>query len=129
MNNDTSWGDTQKLLAFLLVLAFIVVIYLWMLHPPSSDPGTTSVLNTLVGTLGGMAGMVVTFYFGSSKGSKDKDDTMASIASHAAGNGTTQPPGTTTTTTTSAPPAAAESPPTTTTTTAAPAPPPAAPAT
>lgn len=74
-----SWNDTQKLLAFGLVTAFVVVILLWMFHPPTGDAGTTAVLNTLVGTLGGMAGMVATFYFGSSQGSKTKDDTTASL--------------------------------------------------
>ncbi len=77
--NTESWTNTQKLLACGLVMAFVGVILLWMLHPPSADAGTTAVLNTLVGTLGGMAGMVVTFYFGSSQGSKDKDDTISNV--------------------------------------------------
>jgi hypothetical protein len=74
-----NWNDAQKLLAFTLTVSFIVVILLWMFHPPSGDAGTTAVLNTLVGTLGGMAGMVVTFYFGSSKGSSNKDDTISEM--------------------------------------------------
>jgi hypothetical protein len=98
MTKET-WSDTQKLLAFVLVVAFIVIILLWMLHPPSADAGTTSVLNTLVGTLGGMAGMVVTFYFGSSQGSKDKDTAMRDIATHVTGTGNGN--GTVSTTTTS----------------------------
>ena len=118
MEKDASWGDTQKLLAFILVISFIIVIVIWMFHPPSADSTTTPVLYTLVGTLGGLAGTVVTFYFGSSKGSKDKDDTMASIATHTTGNGTAALlPGTTSTTTTTAAPVAAETAPTTTTTT------------
>jgi hypothetical protein len=118
VTNDTSWNDTQKLLAFILVIAFIVIILVWMFHPPSAEAATTSVLYTLVGTLGGMAGAVVTFYFGSSKGSKDKDDTMQKIATQATSNGATAPlPGMTTTTTTTAPPAPGTPEPTTTTTT------------
>lgn len=72
------YPDTQCVLAFLLNGAFIAVIFVWIFHPPAADAASTAVLNTLVGTLGGMAGMVDTFYFGSSKGSKDKDDTISS---------------------------------------------------
>ncbi len=75
--STTSWNDTQKLLAFVVVVAFIIVIYIWMFHPPATDAASTGVLNTLVGTLGGFAGMVVTFYFGSSRGERAKDTTIA----------------------------------------------------
>ncbi len=77
MGGTTSWNDTQKLLAFVVVAAFILVIFIWMFHPPATDVASTSVLNTLVGTLGGFAGMVVTFYFGSSRGERSKDTTIA----------------------------------------------------
>jgi len=91
----TSWSDTQKLLAFLVVASFIIIIAIWMFHPPATDQATTGVLNTLVGTLGGMAGMVMTFYFGSSRGERNKDDTIATIAQAPAmttsGNGAAQP--------------------------------------
>jgi hypothetical protein len=116
MSKDASWGDTQKLLAFILVVAFIVIVLIWMFRPPSGDAGSIAVLNTLVGTLGGFTAAVVTFYFGSSKGSKDKDDTMANMALHTTGNGVL-PPGSTSTTTVTA----AVEPPLTTTTTTAPA--------
>jgi hypothetical protein len=81
VQQTTSWNDTQKLLAFVLVVAFILVIVAWMFHPPAPDAASTSVLNTLVGTLGGFAGMVVTFYFGSSRGSGTKDQTIAALSS------------------------------------------------
>jgi hypothetical protein len=117
-SSDSSWNDTQKLLAFILVVSFIVVIIIWMFHPPSTDATTTPVLFTLVGTLGGLAGTVVTFYFGSSKGSKDKDDTISGIATHGTNGVATLPAGSTSTTTTTAAPATSEPAPTTTTTTA-----------
>ena len=81
MNNQftTSWNDTQKLLAFIVTIAFIVVIYIWMFHPPATDAASTGVLNTLVGTLGGFAGMILTFYFGSSRSSANKDSTIATL--------------------------------------------------
>ena len=85
MQQTTSWSDTQKILAFVLVVAFIVVIFVWMAVPPKADAGAVAVLNTLVGTLGSFAGMVVTFYFGSSRTSATKDQTIAAL--------TTSPPG------------------------------------
>lgn len=91
MQQTTSWNDTQKILAFVLVVAFIAVIFLWMFHAPSSDAAATSVLNTLVGTLGGFAGMVVTFYFGSSRTSATKDQTIAALTNPPA-NGAPQTP-------------------------------------
>jgi uncharacterized YccA/Bax inhibitor family protein len=93
MQETTSWNDTQKLLAFVVVAAFIVVIFVWMLHPPSTDSAATAVLNTLVGTLGGFAGMVVTFYFGSSRTSATKDQTIAALTANPSpgGNGHSQP--------------------------------------
>lgn len=89
MQEVTSWSDTQKLLAFVLVVAFIIVIILWMFLPPHTNDAATAVLNTLVGTLGSMAGMVVTFYFGSSRTSATKDQTIAALTASAppSGNG------------------------------------------
>ena len=34
MQQTTSWGDTQKLLAFVIVVAFIIVIFTWMFFAP-----------------------------------------------------------------------------------------------
>ena len=86
-NTTTSWNDTQKLLAFIVVVAFIVIIMIWMFHPPATDAAATGVLNTLVGTLGGFAGMVVTFYFGSSRSAASKDSTIAALAAPSGTNG------------------------------------------
>ena len=80
MQQTTSWADTQKLLAFVIVVAFIIVIFTWMFFAPKSDAAATAVLNTLVGTLGGYAGMVVTWYFGSSRASANKDATIAALS-------------------------------------------------
>ncbi len=73
----TSWNDTQKILAFVIVAAFILVVILWMFFPPKGDPGTIAVLNTLVGALVTMAVSVSMFYFGSSRGERTKDTTIA----------------------------------------------------
>ena len=103
--STTSWSDTQKLLAFVVVIAFILVIGIWMFHPPATDAASTGVLNTLVGTLGGFSGMVVTFYFGSSRGERTKDTTIAGLTTPPTSTTTTNGNGTTTTTTDHAAPA------------------------
>jgi hypothetical protein len=79
-----TWNDTQRILAFVIVAALIVVILIWIFHPPTGDAASNAVLNVLVGALVGMAGTVATFYFGSSKGSKDKDDTINTAVKTAA---------------------------------------------
>jgi len=81
MNQTTTtpWSDTQKILAVVLVGAFITIIVVWMFYPPHTDAASTAVLNTLVGTLGGMTTMVVSFYFGSSRNANTKDNTIAAL--------------------------------------------------
>jgi len=79
----TPWTDTQKILALLLVVAFISVIVLWMFHPPQTDAASTAVLNTLVGTLGGMTTMVVSYYFGSSRTAGTQANTIAALVAPA----------------------------------------------
>jgi len=98
--NSESWSNTQKILAFVIVDALIIVILIWIFHPPTGDAASNSVLNVLVGALVGMAGMVATFYFGSSQGSKDKDQALSAIAT---GTGTGNGGGSASTATVTAP--------------------------
>lgn len=72
--------DTQGFLALAIIglVAFIVLILL--IHPPQIDERTSGVLMTIVGVLIACMKDVYAFFFGSSKGSKDKDDAMAKIA-------------------------------------------------
>ena len=121
--SGVTWNDPQPVLAVALITAFVVVIFCWMFRPPSGDGGSIAVLNTLVGTLGGMTMMAVGFYFNSTKGSQGKDTTIATLATNASsGAAPVLPAGTTSTTTTTAAPATSEPAPTTTTTTAPPSP-------
>jgi hypothetical protein len=85
--STTSWNDTQKLLAFIIVIAFVLVIFAWMFFPPKADQGTIAVLNMLIGALVGLAGTVATFYFGSSRGERMKDATILSTQTAADTNG------------------------------------------
>lgn len=75
--------DTATALAILVCISFVMVIFGWMFFPPrAADPASLAVLNTLTGVLGTAFVAVVQFFFGSSKGSKDKDDTISQMATN-----------------------------------------------
>lgn len=77
MNPTTSWNDTQKLLAFLIVGALVLVIFVMMFFPPKGDQAAIAVFTTLVGALVANAGGIVQFYFGNSRSATAKDATIA----------------------------------------------------
>lgn len=89
MDKVKSWGDTQRIIALLVSLSFIGIVVMWMVFPPSGDPGSLAVLNTLAGSLATGFGMILNYFFGSSKGSSEKDQTISKIA-QAKGNGTSE---------------------------------------
>lgn len=89
MENAKDWGDTQRIISLTVILSFIGVVLLWMFFPPKGDPGAIAVLNTLAGALMAGFGTILTFFFGSSKGSSDKDATISKIAT-STGNGTAE---------------------------------------
>jgi len=60
----------QYALAALIVIAFFVVLALMIEKGTDANP----VLNVMVGTLGTITVMVASYFFGSSKGSADKND-------------------------------------------------------
>ena len=92
MSQTTPWSDTQKILALVVTVCFIGVIFVWMFFPPKGDnSGATAVLNTLVGTLGSLTSMIITFYFGSSRNANTKDNTIASLV-QAPGSAPPTPP-------------------------------------
>jgi hypothetical protein len=93
----TSWNDTQKLLAFMVVGALVAVIFVWIFHPPSNtDPGSLAVLNMLIGALVGLATSIVSFYYGSSRGERTKDAATAAAANGVAAAVAAEHPGTVT---------------------------------
>lgn len=93
MSNGTSmfarWSAMQATIGFGALCGFFANQAMWFYIainvPEAKDisPGVLAILNQLTGTTGALAGMVVGFYFGSSKGSQDKDDTTR-IATQAA---------------------------------------------
>ncbi len=73
-----TWTNTQQVIAFALVGAFIVVIFGWMFVPPKSlDQAALSIINMLIGALVAKMTTVVDFFLGSSEGSKEKDAAQA----------------------------------------------------
>ncbi len=60
----------QYALAALIVIAFFIVLALMIEKGSDANP----VLNVMVGTLGTITVMVASYFFGSSKGSADKND-------------------------------------------------------
>lgn len=89
METEPRWSDTQKIVALLVVISFIVIVITWMFYPPKGDPGAIAVLNTLVGSLGTGFGMILSYFFASNKNSAAKDETIAKMAATSSnGNGT-----------------------------------------
>ena len=80
MNPTTSWNDTQKLLAFVIVISTVIVIFVWMFFPPKGDAGAMAALQILTGALVASMGQVVSFYFGNSRASAAKDQTIATLS-------------------------------------------------
>ena len=75
-----SWADTQKILALLYSVAFIAVIILLIFTSPKADPQIFAVLTTLVGVLANQVGSIVSYYFGSTKNSQTKDQTISALS-------------------------------------------------
>lgn len=104
-----SFPDVQGYLAAMLPTSTVLLIFVLVFHP--LPQGTDDVTKTAIGALltVGFAS-IISFYFGSSAGSKSKDNTINKIAEQSAGPIPT-PPSTTTTVTTSEAPKTQTTPP------------------
>jgi uncharacterized membrane protein YeaQ/YmgE (transglycosylase-associated protein family) len=71
-------SKTQTIIAFLIVLGFLGVVGAWFVFPVKGDAG---LFNLLLGMLGSGFGTIIQYFFGSSSGSKAKDETISNIAS------------------------------------------------
>lgn len=74
------WSDTQKILALLYSAAFIFVITLLFFVSPKSDPQIFTLLTALVGVLATQVSNIVSYYFGSTKTSATKDQTIQQLS-------------------------------------------------
>ncbi len=77
--------DRRTVLAFVVVLSFVGITLLWVLRPPNLTPEQMNVATLILGALIGKFGDVINFDFGSSSGSKAKDDAL--ISATRAGSG------------------------------------------
>ena len=67
-------------LAFVIVLAFIAAISAFLRRPPEIQGESLQLLNTFLGILAAAFTQITSYYFGSSSGSKAKDDTISGLA-------------------------------------------------
>ena len=79
----------RSVLAFLVVGGFLAVMGCWFVFPLKGD---AQLFNVMLGTLGSGGFMVVVaYYFGSSAGSKNKDDTIATLTGAQKNRGSNPP--------------------------------------
>jgi hypothetical protein len=71
--------DTQGFLAVAIIFLIAVVVLILLTRPPAIDERTSGVLMTIVGVLIACLKDVYSFFFGSSKGSQDKSETISKI--------------------------------------------------
>lgn len=76
MNKPWFWPDTQGFLAVAIITLIGVIIVLLMVHPVTLDDKISGMLTMLIGVLTACLKDVYSFFFGSSKGSTTKDDTI-----------------------------------------------------
>ncbi len=76
--------DTQGFLAIAILVLVGAIVFILLLHQSSMDDKTSAVLTTVIGMLIANLKDVYSFFFGSSKGSSDKDQTLTKIAVAAA---------------------------------------------
>jgi hypothetical protein len=81
-------------IALIVVLAFIGLVALWMLRPPTGDAASLSLLNALVMVVGTAFLTVINNYFSSTRESAEKNATIRALATGApaAPNSPTVPP-------------------------------------
>lgn len=82
-----TFPEPRTVLAYTITLAFIGVLIMLLLRPVELDDKTASILNILLGAMVGQVVNVFQFFFGSSSGSKDKDDALITAATNAPVNG------------------------------------------
>lgn len=78
-NKPWFWPDTQGFLAIAIVVLLGSIVFILLLHPIQIDDRIQGVLMTVIGVLVGSLKDVYSFFFGSSKGSVSKDDTIAAV--------------------------------------------------
>jgi hypothetical protein len=68
--------NVREIIGFAVIAIFAVVLGIYLIVPPALDEGQSAVVNLLIGALIGSVTTVIGFHYGSSAGSKDKDDAL-----------------------------------------------------
>jgi len=63
---------TSRIMGLVVVGGFMGYIFLITLQPPEQN--SEALINLVLGYLGGLASAIISFYFGASNSSKDKDE-------------------------------------------------------
>ena len=63
---------TSRMIGLLVVGGFMGYIFLITLQPPEQN--SEALINLVLGYLGGLASAIISFYFGASNSTKDKDE-------------------------------------------------------
>lgn len=70
-----AWG--APVVSVVATVGFLLAVLVWMIHPPSGDSGAIQILTMLVGSLSAGFTQVISYWLGSSAGSKDKDAALS----------------------------------------------------
>src|SRR5262249_13011227 len=74
------WPDLQTYVAVAVITLFAFVVVMLLARPMPLSEAAGTLLTALVGLLTGKVATIVDFYFGTSKGRKDKDELAKSQA-------------------------------------------------
>lgn len=70
-------GDkTPNILAYIIIVGFFACFFTLFFYGSEVEGGVKDVLLAMVGLLGGLTAGVIAYFFGSSRGSKDKTDLL-----------------------------------------------------
>lgn len=73
--------DAPTIVSVLVVLMFAAAILLMMVRPSAMSSDQFNILNVLLGALSAAFATVVSYWLGSSSGSKEKDTTISTMSS------------------------------------------------
>lgn len=79
------FADVQSALAFIVTAGFFACVGMYLWKPPTTDSSTLQMISLLIGGITAKFGDVIAYYFNSSKGSKDSNEVVASMAKSLAG--------------------------------------------
>lgn len=73
-----AWGP--PVIGVMVVALFSIVMVIWVFFPPQGNQAAMTTLNVMVGVLGSSMQQVVSYYLGSSAGSRDKSTAIEALA-------------------------------------------------